>query len=236
MQSTSALYKEIVAGDHWFETRLKINGNNYDEGKIISLSRRRKAFPKNSPSVGSAISAVLEMSIIKPSFTIPARAQIDVEIRALNGSQTSEWVPQGSYFIDTRKERSTRSGEKILEISAYDAMIKAEADYPDTEHDWPYCDKLVAAEIAQAMGVTVDSRTNSFLTAGDMIQLPVEYTMRETLEQIAASYGGNFVITNDNKLLFVPLYGLGYSEVGNFLADENGNALTFGNEGWFIFV
>lgn len=236
MQNTSALYKTIVAGEHWFDTRLSIDGNTYDYSKILSLTRKRQAFPGNSPSVGSAIAAVMELSIIKPSFAIPARAQIDVEIRASNGSQTSEWIQQGSYFIDTRKERSTRSGEKILEISAYDAMIKAEADYPDTDHDWPYRDSLVVSEIAQAIGVTVDSRTNEYLTATYMVQLPAEYTMRETLEQIAGAYGGNFVITNENKLLFIPLYGLNYSESGKYLADENGNALTFGNEGWFIFV
>jgi hypothetical protein len=236
MQSTSSLYKSILAGEHWFETRLSINGNAYDQSKILSLTRQRQAFPGNSPSIGSAIAAVMELTIIKPSFSIPARAQIDVEIRALNGSQTSEWIKQGTYFIDTRKERLTRSGEKTLEISAFDAMIKAEADYPDTDHDWPYRDTLVVAEIAQAIGVAVDSRTRKFLTSTYMVQLPTDYTMRETLEQIAGAYGGNFVITNDNKLLFVPLYGLDYSEVGNFLADENGNALTFGNEGWFIFV
>lgn len=236
MQSTSTLYKTIVGGEHWFETRITIDGNTYGEDKIISLTRSKKAFPGNSPSVGSAIAAIMDLIIIKPSFAIPPRAQIVVEIRALNKTQTSEWIPQGTYFIDTRKERLTRSGEKLLEISAYDAMIKAEADYPDTEHAWPYKDTLVVAEIASTIGVTVDSRTNSFMSSADMIQLPAEYTMREVLEHIAGAYGGNFVVTNENKLLFVPLYGLDYTENGSYLADENGNALQFGNERWFIFA
>lgn len=241
MQNTNATYRTILAGDHYFETQIIIHGSNdnltVSGSSILSLTRSRKGFSGNSPAVGAAISATMDLTIVKPTnFTIPKRAQIDVQICAKNASQTSDWLAQGTYFIDVRKERSTRSGVSILEISAYDSMIKAEADYPDTEHDWPYKDKLVVAEIASTIGVTVDSRTNAFLTAGDMIQLPAEYTMRETLEQIAAANGGNFVITNDNKLLFVPLFGLDYTESGNYLADENGNALTFGSEGWFIFV
>lgn len=240
MQNTSALYKSIVAGEHFFETRVIVHGDGSNEtigdDKIISLTRTRRGFNSNSPTIGSAVSAVINLSIIKPSITIPKQAQIDVQIRARDAAQTSEWIAQGSYFIDTRKSRELRSGESIVDITGYDAMIKTEADYPDTEHAWPYKDTLVVAEIASTIGVTVDSRTNGFLTAGDMIQLPAEYTMRETLEQIAGSYGGNFVITNENKLLFVPLFGLDYSEYGNYLADENGNALVFGNEEWFVFV
>lgn len=238
MQSTSALYKSIVSGAHWFETQIFINQRQdpLPQSSILSINRTRKAFPGNSPSIGSAIAGTLELSIIKPSFTIPARAQIDVQIRARNSSQTSEWIPQGTYFIDMRRERMTLSGETVLDISAYDAMIKTEQDYPDTEHAWPYKDTLVVAEIASTIGVTVDSRTNSFMSSADMIQLPAEFTMREVLEHIAGAYGGNFVVTNENKLLFVPLYGLDYTENGSYLADENGNALQFGNEGWFIFA
>ena len=69
-----------------------------------------------------------------------------------------------------------------------------------------------------------------------MLGLPVGYTMRETLEHISAAYGGNFIISNEGKLLFVPLYGFDPEINGNYLADESGNALVFGNEGWCILV
>ncbi len=148
----------------------------------------------------------------------------------------SEWLKQGVYFIDTREVTHNDDGLDILTIHGYDAMLKAENDYPSTDHNWPYKDILVVNEIAQEIGVEVDSRVAEYLTAGYMINLPTGYSMRETLEQIAAAYAGNFCIAPDGKLVFVPLYGYGEDFIANYLADEGGNALVFGNEGWCILV
>lgn len=239
MQTTSALYKTIVSGDHWFETKITINGNEVGESNIISLSRDRSGMNENRPSVGGAISSTLRLTIVEQNFTIPQRAEIKVYYRAKNTSQTSEWLPAGTYYIDTRKKSETYNSINTLSINAFDAMIKAEQDYPDTEHNWPYRDRAVVAEIADAIGVTVDSRTNTFFTAANMIDLPISYTMREVLERIAAMYVGNFVITAENKLLFVPLFGLDPEEnlVGRYWTPEGStDALTFGNEGWYVLV
>lgn len=281
MQETSATYKTIIAGDHWFETRVSINGNWLDENKIFSLSRSRPGMPNNLPSCGGALSGTLKLTVENPSFSIPRMAQVKVFFRAVNeipsdddpyilddvinapgmsmsgdtlnlgssaslsndivvfssspsSTNVSEWIPAGTYFIDTRAV--SQGSYKTLDLECYDAMMKAEADYPDTSHAWPYSDKNVVAEIASTIGVTVDARTNQYITAGQMINLPTDYTMRETLANIAGLYGGNFIITPENKLLFVPLFGFDAEESGYYLADENGNALLFGNEGWFIYV
>lgn len=238
MQTTSAIYKRIAATDgHWFETKISIDGNDLTESQIISLERESRAMNQAKPSVGGAVAGSLALTILSPSFTIPRMAEIDVFTRACADALTSEWIPAGVYFIDTRGHDQTANGVGLLRITAYDAMLKGEQDYPDTTHDWPYQDRLVVAEIASALEVSVDDRTNGFLTAGFMIDLPVGYTVRETLEHIAAAYGGNFIITAENKLLFVPLFGLNQDSIaGNYLADESGNALTFGTEGWYILV
>ena len=240
MQTTSDLYKQIVATDgHWFETKISLAGHELAESQIIALEREDQAMTLKKPSVGGALASSLALTIVTPSFTIPHMAEIDVFIRARTDSLTSEWLPAGVYFIDTRTHDQTPAGVGLLRITAYDAMLKGEQDYPDTTHNWPYPDKSVVAEIAATLGVSVDSRTNGFLTVGYMIDLPIGYTVRETLEHIAAAYGGNFSITAENKLLFVPLYGLDPEDeiVGNYLAAEGGtDALTFGDEGWYILV
>ena len=237
MQTTSALYKTIVATPgHKFETKITINGNDVAATSIMSLHRDRNGMPSEMPSVGGAGSSTLTLRILTPNFTIPLLAEIDVYVRVTDGTDTSEWIPQGVYFVDTRKTNESVNAIGTVDITAFDAMAKADADYPDTNHAWPYLDISVVTEIATAIGVTVDTRTNGFITAGYMIEVPTNYTMREVLQNIAASYGGNFVITAENKLLFVPLYGLEPRVIGNYLADENGNALVFGNEGWCILV
>jgi len=239
MQTTSALYKQIVSGRHWFNTKITIAGNTLLETQIKEIETERPGINEEIPSVGGALSATLQITVIKPSFTIPTRAEIVVYYRACNETQNSEWLQYGTFYIDTRETSANYNAIQTIEITAFDSMIKTEADYPDTDHDWPYLDKLVVAEIAQAIGVEVDSRTNGNLTASYMVELPTGYVMREILEHIAAANCGNFVITAENKLLFVPLIGLDPEEnlVGRYLKDETStDALTFGNEGWYILV
>ena len=151
---------------------------------------------------------------------------------------TSEWLQMGVFYIDTRETTKNNDGIDRMTIHGYDAMLFAEADYPSTSHAWPYSDINVVREIASTMNVTVDPRTTAQLTAANKIQLPSAYTMRETLGHIACSYAGNFVMSYDGKLLFIPLIGLDdeSSTVGDYLVDENGNALMFGIEGWYILV
>ena len=239
MQTTSALYKQIVAGRHWFNTKITIAGNTLLETQIKEIETERPGINAEIPSVGGALSATLQMTVINPSFTIPTRAEIVVYYRACNETQTSEWLQAGTYYIDTRAKNTTYGAVDTLTITAFDSMIKTEADYPDTNHNWPYLDRNVVAEIAQAIGVTVDSRTNGNLTVGYMVELPTGYVMREVLEHIAAANCGNFVITSENKLLFVPLIGLDpeVNLVGRYLKTETTTeAITFGGEGWYILV
>lgn len=239
MQTVPASYNTILASDpHWYETKIVIDGvGTFGESDLFSVSRTWSAFDA-VPSIGNAVSSEIELKMLLPSTAIPRMGKITLYERICNSSQQSDWLMQGVFFVDTRSESNNDDGLKTIKIHGYDAMMKCEQDYPNTNHNWPYLDKSVVAEIASTIGVSVDSRTNGFLTAGYMIDLPLGYTMRETLGHIAAMNCGNFVITSEGKLLFVPLYGLNSDEwlTGNYLADENGNALTFGNEGWYILV
>lgn len=240
MQTTSALYKSILAGDnHWFENRLVIdNVGTFGETDLFSIETSNNAV-NGKPEIGKAVAGEISVKMLMPSSTIPRMATLRPSVRVCNATQQSEWIAQGVYFIDTREVTNNDDGLNILTIHGYDAMMKAEQGYPNTSHDWPYRDSLVVAEIASAMGVTVDSRTNAFITSGYMIDLPLGYTMRETLEHIAVMYAGNFVMSNEGKLLFVPLFGLNAEEwlTGSYLSVEGStDALTFGNEGWYILV
>lgn len=239
MQTTSALYKQIVSGRHWFNTKITIAGNTLLETQIKEIEAERPGINAEIPSVGGALSATLQMTVINPSFTIPTRAEIVVYYRACNETQSSEWLDYGTFYIDTRETSANYNAVQTVAITAFDSMIKTEADYPDTDHDWPYLDKLVVAEIAQAIGIEVDSRTYGSMTVDYMVNPPTGEVMREVLEHIAAANCGNFVITAENKLLFVPLIGLDPEQnlVGRYLTPEGStDALTFGDEGWYILV
>ena len=250
MQETSALYKQIVASDlHWFETKLVMeeHASLFDEDEptfdvterlLRSVRRECPGIGNQYPSVGNALSASMMVEMEALDWIPDPMEKIVVYVRAIGlvGSteETSEWIPQGTYFIDTREI----TGYGTWQITAYDAMLKTEKMYPDTNHVWPYKDIDVLKEIAQDIEVTLDQRTIDIVTAGLMIELPSDYTEREVLCMIASAYAGNFVISDSNTLLLVPLYGTDDDNLsGNYLSDDDGTtALMFGDEGWFILV
>ena len=84
------------------------------------------------------------------------------------------------------------------------------------------------ADIAARMGVAVDSRT--VLDASFPMQYPVDddgdMTMREALGRIAVANAGNWIITDEGKLLLVGLNSM--PKETNYLVTENGSAITFG--------
>ena len=139
------------------------------------------------------------------SGAVPRMAEIRSYFRVVNDTQQSEWIAKGVYYVDTR-EADTTTG--LLTLHAYDAMLKGEQAYPSTSHLWPAADLDVVTEIASFLGVTVDAQTTSLMTAGFMIPLPAQYTLRETLQYIAALYGGSFVITDANTLRLIPLWSV----------------------------
>lgn len=228
MQNTSALYKSIVDGEHWFESRIDIDGvESFDETKIVKLSTSISLF-QDVPEIGTAVSGEIEAEIITPAGTIPRMAAIRVYVRARNAIQQSEWLPQGVFFIDTRIQSVTEHGESTLIIHGYDAMLKAERLFESETITGDSTDAEMVAEIAAKMGVEVDLRTYDILNQDYTIPLPTGYTMREILGYIASMYVGCFIMTDEGKLRLISLLEL--PPETNHLIDEEGNAITFGGD------
>lgn len=142
-------------------------------------------------------------------------------------SLTSEWLPQGVFFIDTRQITANYNGIPVLTIHGYDAMMKAEQEYSSNSVINTAPDTQYVQAIADAIGVTVDPRTWEIMR-GYEIPFPLGYTMREILGYIASSYVGCFIITDEGKLRLVSLLGLPAEQRDDLLGDENGNAILFG--------
>jgi len=236
MQATSATYQQLInSTPHWFENQLIIEGaGTFGESQMFSLQTNLPSL-QGKPTIGTAPSGEINVEVIANSSDIPKMAKLTVQTRVTDGTTASEWLTKGIFFVDTRQE-STHGNETTTVLTGYDAMIKGTQVYPDTDADWPKVDTDVVDEIAETIGVEVDQRTYDIMTAAHIINLPSSYTMREVLAQIAGMYAGNFVISPIGKLLLVPLYGFEPVIVGNYLADESGNAITFGNEGWYTLV
>lgn len=228
MQTTSELYKQILSDpNHYKETKLDIAGTEYGQGSIVSV--RTSGGLYTTPGIGNCAARQIDLEIL-PAGDIPRQAKIKVFVRLALGEQRSEWLAKGVFFISTRaKDKRTGS----LTITGYDAMLKSESVWLNSDYDtenWPMSQQEAAEDIAYRMGVEVDPRT--VLTTSFPVDYPVDengdLTMREVLGYIAVSNAGNWIITDEGKLLLVK-YGDIPPET-YYLVEENGFAITFGGD------
>ena len=227
MQSTSALYNNIVAGEHEFQFRLIIDGvGTFGEDQIESISTSIQMFD-GTPDVGKAVAGEVTISMLLPNVAIPKMAVLRPQTRAVNATRQSEWIPQGVYYIDTRERTKNNDGLNILTIHGYDAMLRAEQMYAG-RITGNSTDIQMVNEIAYQMGVSVDARTTALMTNAYTIPLPTGYSYREVLGYIASMYVGCFIMSDEGKLRLVSLLELPHET--NYLIDQIGNAITFGGD------
>lgn len=254
MQETSSLYKQLLADPrHWKECALAIGetgvlitkygegitfggvriltgssgaDGGFDETRLISMNTVAKVFSGNAPSVGECVSAQIDIEMLKPTADIAKQARLVPYVRLTDGIRHSEWIQKGVFYIDTRNKKEDSSNIEKLVIRGYDNMLRAEQDYPSSRLSWPARDIDVIKEIAEFIGVSVDSRTVSIMQRGYKVPYPSQYSCREVLGYIAAMYGGCFVMSDLGELRLVTINGIPAET--RYLIDSSGQAITFG--------
>lgn len=228
MHKVSNLFLTLLADkNHRVETKLSIAGVEYSQADIVKDSLRVYGGLYSAFGIGNCSARQIDFEII-PKSDIPRQAEIKVYARLVSGEQVSEWIPKGVFYFATRKtDRKTG----VLSVHGYDSMLKAEQTWLDSSYDaetWPMPVWTAVNDIAARMGVAVDSRTQ--LNAAFPVQYPVDsegdMTMREALGRIAVANAGNWIITDEGKLLLVGLNSM--PAESNYLITETGSAITFG--------
>ena len=233
MYPTSATWDTLVTDPlSNLETRVKINEVYYEHPQLINLDINRQLFADSLPGVGGCYSSKLNLTMLTPSVAIPRMAKVEPFVRLVKGLTTSEWIPQGKYFIDTR-ETTDDDGIAVLTIEAFDSMLKTEDDFPSTTHSWAASPYRVVQDIASAIGVSINSETVTLLQSYNSnlnyrIGLPLGYSMREVLSNIASMLCGNWIMDYDGKLELVTLTSLPVET--NYLIDQLSDAITFGGD------
>ena len=87
--------------------------------------------------------------------------------------------------------------------------------------------KDVVTLFADFMDVQIDPRTN--LNPTYTIDNPGETcSFRQILQWIGAAHGGNWIMSDEGKLLLIPLRSI--PKETNYLIDDHGDAITFGGD------
>lgn len=217
-QQTSELWKTLWRTRNTVkEYKFEINDVEYGPEEEVEHTYSNGIF--EDFGFGNAYTASLTLSLFTDN--VPRSATIKRYVRLRNGEQVSEWLPKGTFFTNTRSD-----DDGYWTIEAYDSMRKAEAVWePDQPLEFPLSMPAAAAEFARIIGVELDQRT--VLNANYTIDYPAnDYTIRNELCFIAAAHGGNWIITDENKLYLVPL--LSAPAETNYLVEEYGGAITFG--------
>lgn len=223
MQTVSSTYKQIFRQPgHVTEVKAAVDGASFGMSSIYSVRQQLRLFSGSVPEIGNCCSSTLELSVI-PNGPFPRMGEIELSTRLLSFdlTESSEWIPAGTFYADTKNR--DQDGEH-LKIAAFDAMMKADQPYLEnaTISSWPADESDVVDDIADLMGITVDSRT---VLAGYEVPLPnQDWTAREVLGWLAAANGGNWIITPNNELLLIKLEG-----ITSLLGTDNAHALLMGD-------
>ena len=83
MQNVSPLFNRLISqANHWYETKVNINGVDYGEDQLFSVSTSIQMFG-NDPEVGKAIAQEITLSMIQPSEDIPFMARVIPYVRVV---------------------------------------------------------------------------------------------------------------------------------------------------------
>lgn len=224
MHQTSELYRQLLRDPgHRKEMRVNIAGTDYGQDALLSLETSGGVFKE--PDIGCCASRQIDLSLRKPG-SIPRSAEMKAFVRLAAGDQFSEWIPKGVFFISTRKLDKV-SG--VLDIHGFDAMRRAGDVWDIDPHaNWPMSQQEAVAGIARQMGVEVDPRTvlsNNF-PVGYPVDENGDMAMQDVLEIIAVCNAGNWVITDEGKLLLLVLGDI--PPETSYLVTEHGRAITLG--------
>ena len=204
MQTAPSNWAAIFAAPHKTEYKLIIGDKEYLGNRIRGIPSITKPLLEK-PAIGRVCSATMSVTVQPYSDApIPKAARVKAYCRLVttDGNSSTDWVPQGCFYVTSRIARTT------LNLSLRDDMIKAGQTYFDKAHwsEWPQQQSEVAADIASIMGVEIDSRT--VLATGAAYQVPYlgsDVLMSEVLALIGASNGGNWIMTDAGKLRLIPL-------------------------------
>lgn len=224
MHQTSELYRRLLRDPgHRKEMRVSIAGTDYGQDALLSLETSGGMFKE--PDIGCCASRQIDLTLRQPG-TIPRSAKIQVFVRLVLEDEASEWIPKGVFYISTRR-LDKRTG--FLELHGFDAMRRAGEVWDIDPHaNWPMSQQEAVASIARQMGVEVDPRTvlsNNF-PVGYPVDENGDMAMQDVLEGIAVCNAGNWVITDEGKLLLLALGDI--PPETSYLVTEHGRAITLG--------
>ena len=191
-------------------------GANYDAGSFVILRYDNGEVAGYDTAGGDIVYEFYNDAYRKLTFDTPPTGDLLtwLQANAVKQPDDTAWIPKGTFWINTREEDPLMN---TVTLHCVDAMMFGEQDFIPEDSDLPpwndetmrtVANMCVQKINASTTGVNVvfDNPNDIQNTAPYILNAPpVGYTVRQILSGIAAAHGGNFIITPQNHLRFIPL-------------------------------
>ena len=180
--------------DRTFDTKVKINDVTYLSSDIIVLNIDESITSDDTLKIGEVVASQLDITL-KSSVVVPVNAKIEVFICILCGSFYSEWVPLGTFYVDTRTVN-----RDLTSYVCYSDLIKTNQVY-STSLVFPETMINVLNDVAYILNLTLDSSV--VINPSYVVSfLEPEITIHDILSYIASAHCASVYMTKDNKMAF----------------------------------
>lgn len=203
MQTASSTWSQIEAsGSYDLNVRFVLGSTTYTNESIASGSLVLTHYLYEKYGVGNACAAQLKLMLYDADPIPDGIVQATLSIAITDGTSTSEYLPCGTFFLNTVQWFD--DGETV-QLTLYDAL--ALSDVYLYENGAPASGNVLSetlvSQICTKLGITAPSDTTGY---SGLSCPPVENaTCREILCAIGAIKGGNWTVDKNNRLRFVSL-------------------------------
>ena len=191
-------------------------GANYDAGSFVILRYDNGEVAGYDTAGGDIVYEFYDEAYRKLTFDTPPTGDLLTWLQSNATKQPNDtaWIPKGTFWINTREEDPLMN---TVTLHCVDAMMFGEQDFIPEDSDLPLWNDETMRTVANMCVQKINASTtgvnvvfdnpNDIQNAAPYIlnAPPVGYTVRQILSGIAAAHGGNFIITPQNHLRFIPL-------------------------------
>ena len=191
-------------------------GAAYDAGSFVILRYDNGEVAGYDTAGGDVVYEFYNDAYRKLTFDTPPTGDLLTWLQSNATKQPNDtaWIPKGTFWINTREEDPLMN---TVTLHCVDAMMFGEQDFIPEDSDLPFWNDETMRTVANmcvqkinasttGVNVVFDNPNDIQNTAPYIFNAPpVGYTVRQILSGIAAAHGGNFIITPQNRLRFIPL-------------------------------
>ena len=191
-------------------------GAAYDAGSFVILRYDNGEVAGYDTAGGDVVYEFYNDAYRKLTFDTPPTGDLLTWLQSNATKQPNDtaWIPKGTFWINTREEDPLMN---TVTLHCVDAMMFGEQDFIPEDSNLPLWNDETMRTVANmcvqkinasttGVNVVFDNPNDIQNTAPYILNAPpVGYTVRQVLSGIAAAHGGNFIITPQNHLHFIPL-------------------------------